>query len=112
MSHIIYLASPYSHEDLTIREERYQAVAREAGLLINEGNVVFSPIAHSHPIAVYGKVDGGWETWVKQDLAILARCDEFMVLMLPGWEHSTGIQVEELFADEHDIPVTYRNPRA
>ena len=112
MSHSIYLASPYSHTDPDIQLQRYEDVAREAAILINEGAIVFCPIAHSHPIATIGDIDDGtWRTWSKQDLAILERCDEFMVLMLPGWDTSVGINAETDFAIANEIPVTYRHPR-
>ncbi|MCP4786572.1 MAG: DUF1937 family protein [Fuerstiella sp.] len=48
---MIYLASPYSHSDANIREKRFRDVCRTAARLMRNGDVVFSPIAHGHPIA-------------------------------------------------------------
>jgi hypothetical protein len=45
------------------------------------------------------------EVWLKGDLEILSRCD--LVVMVPGWEQSSGACGERDFAEEHDLPVYY-----
>lgn len=42
----IYLASPYSDPSSDIRRARFEAVCRVAGHLMNEGLIVYSPIAN------------------------------------------------------------------
>lgn len=42
------------------------------------------------------------EVWLQGDLDILARCDA--VMLVPGWEDSTGTRAEVAFADAHGIP--------
>lgn len=111
----IYLASPYSVKaDVSnalaarIRKTRFEKACRYAAKLMLEGNIVFCPIAHSHPIEVLGMdgiMDGDF--WLKQDFAILQEVDELRVLMLDEWEKSDGIKREILFAKELGIPVTY-----
>ena len=49
---LVYLAVPYTHEDPEIREKRFKAVSKVAGKLLNEGEMIFSPISHCHPIAL------------------------------------------------------------
>jgi nucleoside 2-deoxyribosyltransferase len=72
-----------------------------------EGNAVFSPIAHSHGVADYMpehiRLNGDF--WMEQDLPLLAKCDEIVVLCLEGWEQSSGVQQEIAFARERGIPV-------
>jgi hypothetical protein len=46
----------------------------------------FSPISHTHPIALEGDLPLGWEYWKAYDEKMLSICDEMVVLMLPGWE--------------------------
>lgn len=48
---MIYLASPYSHADPAVQRHRYKEAQRATAEMMIEGRVVFSPIAHSHPIA-------------------------------------------------------------
>ena len=97
---MIYLASPYNHADPAVREERYLSACRAAAkLMANELNV-FSPIAHSHPIAVHGGLDAvDHDFWMRRDLPILRRCNAIMVLCLDGWEQSRGIRCELEEAD-------------
>jgi hypothetical protein len=45
------------------------------------------------------------EVYLLGDLEILARCDAMVVL--PGWEHSSGTKGEIEFAVRRGIPVTY-----
>lgn len=51
---MIYLASPYTHSDVHVREWRFREACRAAAALLRAGITVFSPIAHSHPIAAFG----------------------------------------------------------
>jgi len=79
---------------------------------MNEGYTVFSPIAHSHPIAVDldPKLTCDHEFWMRQDLPILAACKRMFVLCLPGWEHSRGVVAEMQFASAKGIPIEYIYP--
>ncbi len=90
---MIYLASPYSHPDAAVRQQRFEAACRVAAELIRRGHVVFSPIAHSHSIAQHG-LPMDWGFWEAQDRRLLAACDELWVLKLDGWQHSRGVQAE------------------
>jgi hypothetical protein len=106
---LTYLASPYTHPDPKVREERYLAACRKAADLMLAGKVIFCPIAHSHPIAEQmpdGKaVDGAF--WKQQDEPYMAMCDELIVYMLPGWDTSSGIAHEIKVAEERGIPIQY-----
>jgi len=103
---MIYLASPYSHFDATVRQARFEAACRAAAALIRRGHVVFSPIAHSHSIAQHG-LPQDWGFWAQQDRRILTACDELWVLMLDGWEHSRGIQAEIALALALGLPIRF-----
>ncbi len=60
---MIYLASPYSHPDPAVREQRFRAACRAAAELIRAGHVVISPVVHGHPMAALGCRPNGrfWE---------------------------------------------------
>jgi len=91
---MIYLATPYSHPVQAVREARFRAVTRFAADLLKQGQVVFSPITHSHPLEVLGNLPQGWEFWQTQDLEFLRLCDELHVLCMEGWKESVGVQGE------------------
>jgi hypothetical protein len=51
-----------------------------------------------------------WSFWQHYDRALLARCDEVLVLMLPGWRESIGVREELRLARELGKPVRYLAP--
>ena len=102
---MIYLAGPYSHPDTDIRRERYEQLTAYAGRLMASGKHVFSPITHSHPIAVTGGLPLDWEYWQEYDRKIMSVCTEMHVLMLPGWKESKGVSAELQLARELDLPI-------
>ena len=106
---MIYLASPYSHADAAVREQRFRAACRAAARLMRAGQVVFSPIAHGHPIAMHG-LPTDWRFWEPFDREQLVRCDEVVVLTLDGWRESAGVQAEIRIAVEFGLPVRYIAP--
>ena len=93
---LVYLASPYSDPDPAVREWRYQQAVRATAYLIRRGLVPFSPIVHSHPIACLGgDLAGDWTFWRRQDELFMDACGGgLIVLKLPGWEKSMGLQNE------------------
>jgi len=103
---LIYLASPYTHCDLEVCEQRFEAACRAAAELVLVGKTVFSPVAHSHAICRYG-VPGDWQFWQLHDRRYLDVCDEVVVLMLDGWQKSVGVQAEIAIARECGKPITF-----
>ncbi|MAH46996.1 hypothetical protein CMI37_14310 [Candidatus Pacearchaeota archaeon] len=103
---MIYLASPYSDPDPAVRQQRFDAVCRHAAEMMRSGDHVFSPIAHTHPIATYG-LPGDWQFWEAFDRQFIELCDEVCVLMLDGWRQSEGLQAEIRIALEMGMPVRY-----
>ena len=106
MSTLIYLASPYSDPDPGVREQRFQDVCEAAAYLIRQGHFIFSPIAHSHPIALCG-LPGDWVFWAAHNREWLARCDELWVLRLPGWSTSQGVGNEQRIARDNNQRIRY-----
>jgi nucleoside 2-deoxyribosyltransferase len=106
---MIYLASPYSHSDPAVREQRFRAVCQAAARLMRNGEIVFSPIAHGHPIALHG-LPNDWRFWEWHDREQLLRCDELVVLTIDGWRESEGVQAEIRIAAELGKPVRYLEP--
>jgi len=107
---MIYLASPYSHPDPAVMQARFEAAARATGELMKAGHVVYSPIAHNHPIAQLCDMPTGWEFWKRLDLAVLERCDKLIVLMLDDWDASVGVNDETAFALSRGMAVEYLPP--
>lgn len=107
---VVYLASPYSHNDPAVRQSRYEsAVAAAAELMRRHSDVVvISPIVASHPLALrLGGDCNGIETWQELDKRLIALCDELCILTLPGWMESRGISLEEQWAEDYLKRVWY-----
>ena len=103
MDRKIYLAIPYSRYE----EKSFQLANEVAADLIREGNIVFSPISMSHPIAVIGGLDGSWEMWKKIDLEFIRWCDEIVLVNFDedAVKNSTGVQGELEYAREIGKPI-------
>lgn len=101
---IAYLACPYQHEDSSIKALRLDIVTEVAALLHSKGLYVFSPLTHNHPLIQKG-ITQTWDTWRLFDLGILERCDKLLVLSLPGWDISRGVQAEIDHAKDLKMPI-------
>lgn len=105
---MIYLASPYSHENEKIREERYWTVCYAAARLMAEGHHIFSPIAMTHGIcASTGGDNFAFLHWKELDEEMIRLCDEFWILRMDGWEESKGIKAELAYAVSLGKPWKY-----
>jgi len=103
----IYLASPYSGTPEE-QEARFRAACRVAGQLIRQGFIVYSPIAHSHPICEATRgLPGTWGFWERIDRTFIEWADEVRVLMLPGYECSRGVKAEIQIAKQAGKPVVH-----
>ena len=105
----IYLASPYSDPDHNpnVEEGRFQAACRKAAEIMEAGYVVFSPIAHGHPIAKHGGLPKDIDYWKKTDTSFIEWADEVWFLMIPGWTESKGIALESEIAIKLGKPMKH-----
>ena len=67
---------------------------------------MYSPIAHSHPIARFG-LPTDWSYWERVDRRFLKLCDEVVVLTLDGWRESVGVREEVRLTREMGKRVNY-----
>ena len=104
---IIYLATPYSHPDPQVMEQRYRDAVQITAGLTNCGYVVFSPIVHSHPLATNHKMATDWKFWERIDRVFLKKSSWMIVAMMDGWDRSRGVKAEIEIAKELNIPIKY-----
>ena len=91
---LVYLATPYSRYPGGI-EAGFQAAARLAGKLLAEGVKVYSPIAHTHPLAIYAELDPlDHAIWIPFDESMMRASQALVVAQMPTWEQSKGIALE------------------
>jgi nucleoside 2-deoxyribosyltransferase len=105
----IYLASPYSHPEESVRNSRHLAACKKTAQYIDKGIAVFSPIAQSHPVADHmdesKRMD--FDLWMKVDLPLLRMASELHVLCIDGWRQSRGVTKEIEYADQLGISVKH-----
>lgn len=104
---MIYLASPYTHPDPFVREERYLRAAKALSYLLSQKKWAYSPIVHCHELAKIGGLPPDAAFWQAYDFYVLSKCDTFMVLRIDGWEQSKGVAAELAEAERLGIPVKY-----
>lgn len=91
---LCYVATPYSKYPLGL-EHAFRDAARLTGELLKRGLSVYSPIAHTHPIAKYADIDLlDHDIWLPFDAALMSKSDALIVARMDGWEESYGVGEE------------------
>lgn len=105
-----YLASPYSHPDPYVREQRYLAAASALQTLLANKIWTYSPIVHCHELAKLWGLPGDAEFWKDYDAAMIHAARRLFVLRIPGWNESVGVKGEIKLAIELGKSITYLAP--
>lgn len=110
---MLYLSSPYSSSDPSVRAKR-AAVAREAmAKLITTGHVVLCPVAMNHEamelLQAAGLPSGAYWRELENRLAFI--CDEIVVLRTSGWRESRGVAREIALFEGLGKPVRFLDER-
>lgn len=104
---LVYLATPYSKYEPGIECAFKDAAALAARLMVL-GVKVYSPIAHTHPLAVYGGIDPlDHSIWLPFDEAIMAASAALVVAQMQGWRESKGVAHEIEFFTRAEKPIFY-----
>lgn len=111
---IKYLAIPYSCKIELIKSQletlRFAIANCIASHLMKKGEIVFSPISHTHPMVEFG-LPTDWEYWKTQDVAFLEICNALYVVTLVGWDKSSGVKSEMLHMHDRGIDPVYIDPK-
>jgi hypothetical protein len=112
-SKLIFISSPYTHENPEVVHENYLKVAKFAAELIKQGYVAFSPILYGHNAVRYQPdMPTDWDFWKIFCLTFLSRSDEMIVYMMEGWDKSKGVKEEIQYAKDLGIEIIYREYEA
>lgn len=108
---VVYLASPYTHDDVYIREDRFLRSCRACAFAMNVWGVnITSAIVFTHPLVTRYTMPVEWEFWAKYDEVIIDTCEEVWVLCVPGFTHSVGANAEIKLAKEKGKRLRYMVP--
>lgn len=107
---LIYVATPYSKYPGGIDLAFIDACKLTARLL-QRGLKVYSPIAHTHPLAIHGGIDPyDHSIWLPFDETMMDKSAALLVAMMPGWETSIGVKHEINVFVEAGKPVFFLSP--
>lgn len=106
----IYLASPYSHQNKSIMEDRYKEVLAVAAYYTRRGQIVYSPIVHYHEMAVHFNLPKAFDFWKETNITFLRMAAKLYVLQIPGWETSQGVIFELNLARQLGLEVLFVEP--
>lgn len=110
MSSFWYMASPYSKYPMGM-DAAFHDACRCAGHFIARGISVYSPIAHTHPIAgVYGINPAAHDIWLPIDEAMMDAAVGLIVAKLPGWAQSSGVWFERERFEAAGKPIVFYVP--
>lgn len=109
---LIYIACPYSHPNPEIKNKRREIATQVAGELFAQGKLVYSPLTHVVPLFESQGKTASWATAMRLDKALISRCQEMLVITIPGWEESVGVTEEIEYAQELGLKVSYFEPSA
>jgi uncharacterized protein (DUF3820 family) len=107
---MIYLATPYSHEDPLVREDRFRVVTKAAADLMQFGLLVYSPITHGHLLAQSGGLPKTWEYWKEHNSKMMLVCTHLVVLNIPGFKESIGVAMEIKLAEGRGLSTLIIQP--
>lgn len=102
-----YLATPYSKYG-DGPEAAFVEAAKIVGSLIGSGMAVYSPIAHTHPVAIHSGMDPlDHNIWLPADKPMMDAAIGLIVAKMLGWEDSYGIGEEIKAFRAADKPIMY-----
>lgn len=102
-----YLATPYSKYPGGL-EAAFIEACRATAKLIREGRRVYSPIAHTHPVAIHGGIDPyDHGIWLPADAPFMDTAEGLIVVKMKGWEESYGISEEIKAFELAGKPIEY-----
>jgi hypothetical protein len=107
---MIYLAAPYTHDNPLIQAQRAAIITRVAAAIAATDRPVFSPITHGVALVEHLPIElvRDHAFWMRQCMAMLIKADVLLVLMMPGWTSSRGVQAEIAHARKTGaMPVNY-----
>lgn len=108
---VYYMASPYRiyaepGDNGKGLRRAFTVAAVSAAELVKMGYTVFSPVAHSHPIAIAGKIDPFDDAlWMGQCRKMVETCGGLFILAAPRFEKSRGMREELELATKLKKPI-------
>ena len=100
----VFVISPYTDDDLEVIAHRVKEAERYVASLVRQGVVVYSTIAAMDHIVKTYQLPSDYPFWQKHCEQMISCSSKVHILMLDGYDESTGV------ADELQIAVSMGKP--
>lgn len=107
---MIFISSPYGHENKDVVQQRYVAACKYAGYLMEKGLIAMSPVVPGHAICQHVGLPGDFTFWKNFCIKLIDVSNEVHVLQLDGWETSAGVIAELDHARITNKPIVFVEP--
>ena len=105
-----YIASPYSKYEQGL-DAACRDVCRITAELVKRGIPCFSPIAHTHPIAIHSGMDPlAHDIWLPADEPMMRSAHGIIIAKMTGWLESYGVNYEIDYFLASNKPVLFIDP--
>jgi hypothetical protein len=109
MGRKIFVAGPFNGVSEEEKQGRVNSIKLYCVKLFSEGDTPISALLMGLTFADIGGLPTNTEMWMEYCEKMLNGCDELHVLMLDGWEKSTGVAAEIEIAKRLGIEIKYIN---
>lgn len=99
-----YLASPYTHANEGVQDDRAYTANYMAGILLSKGVYVHQPIWSTHRIAKMFVLPGDFLFWLNFNKAFIDPSVGMIMCDIPGWKESRGCAQEIAYCKELGKP--------
>lgn len=88
------------------REQSFHVVNKIAAFFLLQGELIYSPITHSHPIHYYmGELGNDHQLWMKYDKSMMDLCNRMYVVCYGEYRKSRGVMEEIEYFKKNKKPV-------
>jgi hypothetical protein len=99
---VAYVAGKYTANSPEEVEQNVMDAALLGAKLTKQGYAVLMPHCNSHLASQLCHPPIPYQDWLDSCCELMSRCD--LVVLLPGWQHSNGANVEAALANKLGIP--------
>ena len=113
LNKIVYVAIPFTSPSMMEKHLRFEVANSVSAVLMERGEIVFSPISMGWPIqqASRNGITTEWSYWKETCTAYLSACRKLYVITIDGWKKSVGVQAEIRIAEDLGLEIEYIDPK-
>ena len=110
MNKLVYVAAPYSR--VPDKKELMERIADFCGyyMIKHPGEYAITGLVHHYAAVQRPELGTDYRFWEEFCVGFIKRSEKLVVLMIDGWDSSTGVNAEINLAKRLNIPIEYWLP--